>query len=84
MDKNPFDERFELFYGDDDAWMQTIDIGCPARQVHNALVYHYGSQSVRELAPEYVREAKARDKARFDEQWGGRSPRDLLAEKGRK
>jgi GT2 family glycosyltransferase len=80
LDKNPFDERFELFYGDDDAWMQTIDLGSPARQVHNAWVYHIGSQSVRELAPEYVREAKARDKARFDMKWG-RSPRELLAER---
>lgn len=76
-----FDERFELFYGDDDAWMQTIEMGRPARQVHNAWVYHIGSQSVRELAPEYVREAKARDKARFDMKWGRRSPQALLAER---
>lgn len=75
----PFDERFELFYGDDDAWAHTIVAGCPARQVHNAFVHHLGSQSVRELAPEYVREAKARDKARFDEKWNGRSPQELLA-----
>jgi len=80
LDRGVFDERFELFYGDDDAWMQTITVGSPARQVHNAWVYHIGSQSVRELAPEYVREAKARDKARFDMKWG-RSPQELLVEK---
>lgn len=76
-----FDESFELFYGDDDAWMRLIDGGKPARQVASSLVYHIGSQSVKTLGEDFVRAVKARDKARFDAKWG-RSPQQFLREVG--
>lgn len=78
----PFDESFELFYGDDDAWARLADAKRPARQVHSSLVYHLGSQSVRTLGEEYIRNVKARDAARFAAKWQGKTPRQLLVENG--
>lgn len=76
----PFDEDFELLYGDDDCWMRTIEAGHPARQVDNAILYHLGSQSL--WTVEGTGMSYNRDAARFKEKWGGRTGQDFLKEKG--
>lgn len=78
----PWDESFELFYGDDDCWMRLIDAGHPAREVHNAFIHHLGSESIWRLPTGVPGGMYNRDYDRFQAKWGGKRGQDLLREKG--
>lgn len=79
----PFDERFNLYYGDKDYWYRLIEAGYPPRCVQNAMVHHFESRTINILrsAKKLDFEAISKsDRALFKEKWGKKNSKALLRE----
>jgi len=77
-----FDEQFELFYGDDDYARRLIAVGSPARQVGNAVIHHFESQSVSKLPVGVMGGCRQRDYDRFVAKYGLSTWQEYVAKRG--
>lgn len=78
-----FDERFELYYGDNDYWYRLIKEGYPPRCVQNAMIHHFESRTTKIIESKMTKNFKAiceADRKLFLEKWGDVNAKQLLRE----
>lgn len=75
---DPFDEQFELWYGDNDFTLRLDEAQVPYGIVRDAHVVHIGGGSntsgdgVHRLANQELRDMAERDRVRFEKKWANR------------
>jgi glycosyltransferase involved in cell wall biosynthesis len=82
-----FDERFKLYYGDNDMWYRLIKWGYPPRCVQNALIHHFESRTTNNLMntdaeknKKYFENICDADRKRFRKKWGKVTGQQLIRE----